>query len=115
MKKRDIGTLAVAFTLTAATAMATLTAGAAATDADRCREIRTAVISDGGIAPRAKESGNMAAACRAGVIRASFTAPRVVGDLRRPEPGERLPEPGRWATLLAGLLGAITIGRRRMS
>jgi len=32
-----------------------------------------------------------------------------------PETGVAVPEPGRWATVLAGLLGVIAIARRRMS
>ena len=32
-----------------------------------------------------------------------------------PEPRVAVPEPGNWATVLAGLLGAIAIARRRMS
>jgi hypothetical protein len=32
-----------------------------------------------------------------------------------PERGVGFPEPGRWATVLAGLLGVIAIARRRMS
>jgi hypothetical protein len=30
-------------------------------------------------------------------------------------PGPVVPEPGNWATVLAGLLGVIAIARRRMS
>ena len=33
----------------------------------------------------------------------------------KPAPGPTVPEPGNWATVLAGLLGAIAIARRRMS
>jgi len=32
-----------------------------------------------------------------------------------PEPRVAFPEPGNWATVLAGLLGVIAIARRRMS
>ncbi len=33
----------------------------------------------------------------------------------KPAPGPTVPEPGNWATVLAGLLGVIAIARRRMS
>ncbi len=111
MKKQDFGTLAVAIALAAATG----TAGATAAEAESRSEITAAVISADGIAPGVKDSASIAAERQDGVTRASFTVPRAGGNLPRHEPGERFPEPGHWATLLAGLLGAITIARRRMS
>ena len=75
MTTRNPRTLAVAFALAA-------TAVAAPTDAGSAREMRTAVIADGGIV----------------VLRA-----------------DQFPERRLWATLLAGLLGVVTIARRRMS
>ena len=74
MTTRNLRTLAVAFVLAA-------TAVAAPTDAGNAREMRTAVVSDGGIVLRADQSSE-----------------------------RRL-----WATLLAGLLGVVTIARRRLS
>ena len=52
--------------------------------------------------------------CRDAVILASYVPPRERGELVRGDE-ERVPEPGNWARLLAVLLGAISIARRRMS
>jgi hypothetical protein len=108
MTTRNPRTLAVAFALAA-------TAVAAPTDAGSAREMRTAVVSYGGTVLRAEHSANPAADRREGLIRASFAAPRAGVDPGRREPGNRFPGRGLWATLLAGLLGVVTIARRRMS
>ncbi len=110
MTTRNPRTLAAAFALAAATA-----AAAAPTDAGSDREMRTAVVSDGGTALRADHSGNAAVDRGDGVIRVSFIAHRTDGVPGRREPEARFPERGLWATLLAGLLGVIAIARRRMS
>ena len=51
------------------------------------------------------------------LIRAAFQPParRAADNARTVAPGEWMPEPQWWATLVAGLLGAGTIARRRMS
>lgn len=50
-----------------------------------------------------------------GVMRVSFAAPRPDGGPRSHAPAEQGPEPRGWAMLAAGILGAISIARRRMS
>src|SRR5258708_4493183 len=110
MTTRNPRTLAVAFAVAAATA-----AAAAPTDAGSAREMRTAVVSDGGTTLRADRSGNAAVDRRDEVLRVSFIAHRTGAEPGRREPEARFPERGLWSTLLAGLLGVITIARRRMS
>ena len=99
----------------AAAAMHMATADAASSSADACRPNNTAIYTDSGIAPRTTEPGSPAVnECPARVIRASFVASGERGG-SHPAPGNRIPEPGSWATLFAGLLGAVSIIRRRMS
>ena len=50
----------------------------------------------------------------AGVVRAVYNVPRPSAERPRQQPVQRIPEPGGWATLVAGLLGLGTIVRRRM-
>jgi len=62
-----------------------------------------------------------AQACRPADAPAYFRASLAVpggadpGSRARQKEGDRIPEPGDWATLFAGLLGAVSIIRRRMS
>ena len=51
---------------------------------------------------------------RPAAMRATLAVPSKE-DMRPPARDNRLPEPGGWATLLAGLLGALAIARRRVS
>lgn len=111
MKRQTMGKLAAAAAMSAAVA----TAAAVPATAGSCGGTPTAVFGDGAIALRAPGSGIAADERAAGVIRASFTPPPAGGDVHRPESAKSDPAPGRWTTLLAGLLGVVTIARRRMS
>ncbi|HLX81853.1 MAG TPA: hypothetical protein VKS43_14835 [Burkholderiales bacterium] len=66
-------------------------------------------------APDSKDARAQPAPGNGGVMRVSFAAPRPGGGQRSQAPAERDPEPRGWAMLAAGILGAISIARRRMS
>lgn len=109
MNKEDLAMLTVAVVLAAAQEAAAAPASPAS-----CREAAPAVLQN--IDRARPEQGPREAAVlqHVGVIRAAYAAPRSGNERPRQQPAERTPEPGGWATLVAGLLGLATIARRRM-
>jgi hypothetical protein len=77
--------------------------------------LSVAFASAGAAAPDSKDARMQPALGQAAVLRVSFTTPRPDGGQRSRPPAERNPAPGGWAMLAAGILGAISIARRRMS
>jgi len=112
MSKRNLGALLLA--IAAATAMHSAAARTQAMPAENCRPAGTAAARHGGIEAAARDPGRLAATCREEIFRVSYEPPRAAAEPRG-ESAQRLPEPGQWSKLLAALLGAISIVRRRMS
>jgi hypothetical protein len=109
-------TLRVLFAVAAlATAIAAAQAVAARPPvAASCRDVATARFSDGVIFLRGADAHAAAAGSGIAVIRASYSASAAGSEQRQPEPVGTFPQPGRWTTLLAGLLGVVSMARRRM-
>ena len=93
------------------------TAGAQASEAASicCRTAGLAFASDAEYTRRAAATGIQSPKCREAVILAAYVPPHGRGERLPDSAGPGVPEPGNWARLLAVLLGAISIARRRMS
>ncbi len=100
--------------IAAATAMHSAAARTPAKPVEHCRPAGTAAAPEHGIEAAASDPARLAATCHEGMFRAAYVAPRAAAEPRG-ETAQRLPEPGHWSKLLAALLGAISIARRRMS
>lgn len=109
MDNENLAMLTVAVVLVAAQG-----APAAAASPASCQDAAPVVLQNVGRARPAQGPRDPAVLQQAGVIRAAYAAPRTGDERPRQQPAERTPEPGGWATLVAGLLGLATIARRRM-
>jgi MYXO-CTERM domain-containing protein len=110
MKKRLLQACAAALALLAVSAAAAATVP----------ELGACGVREAGNAPGGESSPCIKVAVRAepeglrpAVMHATSVTPAKM-DRRQPAQDDGLPEPGGWAMVLAGLLGALAIARRRV-